>query len=130
MDMLNLIPTTLARASALGGNLQAPIFARLYAMNPAYEAMFCMDSDGGVRASMLTTCVNCVLGVAAGNVQTPAYLIEAARMIHDGYGIREEDVDLMFVAMRDTYRNVLGEEWTGEIEREWEALLSVLAGMK
>lgn len=122
-----LIAATLDHAGAETGAITGRIYARLFELHPEFEVMFEMDTDGGVRRSMLTSSVNCILGVARNEARTAHYLIEAARMIHDGYGIRDEEVDLMFVAIRDVVRAAHGAGWTPEMERAWTDLLEELA---
>ena len=122
-----IITSTLETVAARCGDPSAAIFARLYAMDPKFEPLFVMDTDGGVRGSMLQTSLNCMIGVAEGESETPRLLIEAARMIHDGYGLTPAEVDLMFVAMRDVFREIMADDWTADVDAEWTALLDELA---
>ena len=86
-----------------------------------------MDVDGGVRGSMLQTSLECLIGVAEGDSEAAHILLAAARSDHDGYGVTEDQVDLLFVAMRDTFRVCLGPDWSPEMETEWAALLEKLS---
>ena len=124
-----IIKSTLETVSERCGDPSAAIFARLYAMDAKFEPLFVMDTDGGVRGSMLETSLNCMIGVAEGQSETPRLLIEAARMIHDGYGLTPAEVDLMFVAMRDVFREIMADDWTGQVDAEWAALLDELAAI-
>ena len=124
-----IITSTLETVSERCGEPPAAIFARLYAMDAKFEPLFVMDTDGGVRGSMLETSLNCMIGVAEGESETPRLLIEAARMIHDGYGLTPAEVDLMFVAMRDVFREIMADDWTGQVDKEWAALLDELAAI-
>ena len=56
----------------------------------------------------------------------PRFAVEekAARLIHDGYGLTGDEVDLMFAAMRDVFRDVMADDWTGETEADWTKLLA------
>jgi hypothetical protein len=126
----DIIMGTLEAVAERCGDPKEPIFRRLYELDAKFEPLFVMDTDGGVRGSMLETSLNCMIGVAQGQSQTPRLLIEAARMIHDGYGLTEDEVDLMFVAMRDVFRDVMAGDWTGEMEAEWAKLLAELATIR
>ncbi len=122
-----IIASTLETVSERCEDTKGRIFARLYALDAKFEPLFVMDTDGGVRGSMLETSLNCMIGVAEGQSETPRLLIEAARMIHDGYGLTPAEVDLMFVAMRDVFREIMADDWTGAVDGEWTALLDELA---
>jgi hypothetical protein len=122
-----IITSTLETVAQRCGDPSAAIFARLYELDAKFEPLFVMDTDGGVRGSMLETSLNCMIGVAEGRSETPRLLIEAARMIHDGYGLTPAEVDLMFVAMRDVFREIMAYDWTGPVDAAWTALLDELA---
>ncbi len=125
-----IITNTLEQVAERCGDPKEAVFKRLYELDPKFEPLFVMDTDGGVRGSMLETSLNCMIGVAQGESETPRLLIEAARMIHDGYGLTEDEVDLMFVAMRDVFRDVMAGDWTPETDAEWTKLLAELATIR
>ncbi|MEQ8558149.1 MAG: globin [Henriciella sp.] len=117
---------TLERAGELCPDPGPHIYARLFELDPAFRDLFVMDAGGEVRAMMLETSLTCLIGVAEGD-ETQRLQLQADRSHHDGYGVTEEQFSLMFVAMRDTFRELLGEEWTGTHERAWAELLEALA---
>lgn len=124
-----IISDTLQQVADAVGDPKDEVFARLFAMNPAYEDMFVMDTDGGVRGAMLHTSIDCLLGLAEGR-ETPRLLLEATRQIHDVHGLAEDELDNMFIAMRDTFRDILGNSWTPSMGAEWEKLLLRAASIK
>jgi hypothetical protein len=126
MNASDAIHWTLDTVATRLGDPKDEIYARLFAQRPDFEELFIMDTDGGVRGSMLSTSLNCVLGVAAGS-ETPGLLLEAARMIHDGYGLSDGDIDLMFRIIRDVCRDTVGEDWTAELDQHWTTLLDTLS---
>tara|TARA_R110002051_G_scaffold166091_1_gene237050 strand:- start:97 stop:498 length:402 start_codon:yes stop_codon:yes gene_type:complete len=130
MTNATIITDTLEQVAKRCGDPKERVFKRLYELDPKFEPLFVMDTDGGVRGSMLETSLNCMIGVAQGESQTPRLLIEAARMIHDGYGLTEDEVDFMFVAMRDVFRDVMAGDWTPEVDSEWTKLLAELATIR
>lgn len=75
---------------------------------------------------MLQTSLDCIVGVAEQQ-ETARNVIHAARLHHDGYGVPDSKVDNMFVAIRDTFRDILDERWTPEMEAAWAALLIELS---
>ncbi len=121
-----LILDTLERASERCADPAPLIYRRLFQLRPEFESLFVMDTDGGVRGSMLTTCFNAILGLVE---DSPAQrvIISSSRFAHDGYGVAAPDFDLMFTAIRDTFRDLLGADWTGDTEAAWNFLLTEIA---
>jgi hemoglobin-like flavoprotein len=128
MTQAEVIFETLEKVSDRVGDPKERIYARLFTTHPEFEELFVLDVDGGVRGSMLESCFNCITG-AAEQSDLPRFHLEAARMIHDGYGIDEGQIDAMFDAIRDTFRDVLAGDWTPAMETEWSAILADLARM-
>lgn len=124
-----IISETLDRVAEKAGDPSEQVYARLFQLNPDYEAMFVMDTDGGVRGSMLATSIDCLIGLAEGQ-DTPRLLLEASRMIHEGYGLADEELDNMFIAMRDTFRAILDNAWTPAMEAQWIDLLAKAAQIR
>ncbi|MCI4644516.1 MAG: globin [Hyphomonadaceae bacterium] len=127
MNRAEIIHATLEQVAARVGDPTGRVYARLFELYPEFEDLFVMDVDGGVRGSMLQTSLECVIGVAEGESEAAHIVLGAARVDHDGYGLSEDQVDLLFVAMRDTFRDILGETWTPETETVWAGLLEELA---
>lgn len=123
-----IIEDSLQQVADTAGDPTARVYKRLFALRPDFEEMFIMDVDGGVRGNMLTTCLDCIMGIAEGK-DTPRFLLEAAELHHDGYGVSAEDIRLMFAVIRDEFREILGARWTAEMERGWAVVLGELAGI-
>ncbi len=105
------------------------IYRRLFAAHPELEPLFVMDRDGGVRASMVQQGFECIIDQVGPRLVAPQ-IIAAARMHHDGYGVPAERFDDFFVAMRDTFRDLLGRDWSLAMEASWEKLLREFAAMR
>ncbi len=121
-----LILDTLERAGETCADPAPLVYARLFALRPEFEDLFVMDSDGGVRGSMLETCFNAILGVTENN-PAQRVIISSSRFAHDGYGVSAADFNLMFIAIRDTVRVLLAEAWTPEVDAAWTRLLADIA---
>jgi len=126
MDRAALILSTLETVAESVGDPNDKIYAKLFADHPEFLDLFVMDKDGGVRANMLTTSFDCIIGIAEGS-STPRLLLEAAHIEHDGYGLSSGDIDLLFIAMRDVVRETLADDWTTEIDAAWTSILEDLA---
>jgi len=123
-----LIVETLERAGARCAEPGPLIYRRLFALRPDFEGLFVMDTDGGVRAAMLTACFNVILGLLEDN-PAQRVILSSSRFAHDGYGLAPEDFDLMFVAIRDTVRELVAEDWTSQAAAAWERLLQEIAAI-
>ncbi len=123
-----LILDTLERAGERCADPAPLIYRRLFELRPDFEALFVMDSDGGVRGSMLATCFNAILGVLEDS-PSQRVIISSSRFSHGGYGLADADLDLMFTAIRDTFRDLLGPDWTPEAEAAWAGLLTEIAAI-
>jgi hemoglobin-like flavoprotein len=129
MSRADLVLDTLERASEKCADPAPLVYRRLFELRPEFEDLFVMDSDGGVRGAMLETCFNAILGVTEDSA-TQRVIISSSRFSHGGYGVSEQDFGLMFVAIRDTLRNLVGEGWTGETEAAWTELLADISAIE
>ncbi len=128
MTQSDPITASLERFGALCADPAPLIYQRLFARHPDFEELFAMDTDGGVRGSMLTTCFECIIGLAEGS-PLPRFELQSARLSHQGYGVPEAKLDDMFTAIRDTCRDTLAGEWTPAMEAAWAAVLAEIASM-
>lgn len=128
--MLNaeIIHATFERAAEACADPAPLIYARLFALRPEFQALFDMDTDGGVRGSMLETCFEAILGLVEG-AGTQRVIISAARFSHGGYGVEGAEFDVMFAAIRDVFRDLLGRQWGEAEETEWAGLLKEIAAI-
>lgn len=122
----DLILESLERAGEACSDPAPLVYRRLFELRPDFEALFVMDTDGGVRGSMLDTCFTAILGVLEDS-PSQRVIISSSRFSHGGYGLAGADLDLMFAAIRDTFRDLLGPDWTPETEAAWAGLLAEIA---
>ncbi len=125
----DLILETLERAGEKCADPTPLVYRRLFELRPEFEDLFVMDSDGGVRGSMLTTCFNAILGLIE-NSPAQRVIISSSRFAHDGYGLSEADFELMFTAIRDTFRDLIGPDWTPETDAAWTQLLADISAIE
>lgn len=124
----DLITETLERAGERCADPAPLVYQRLFALRPDFEALFVMDTDGGVRGAMLETCFDAILGVAE-DAATQRVIISSSRFSHTAYGLAEEDLDLIFGVIRDTVRDLNGADWTPEAAAAWTARLAEIAAI-
>lgn len=106
------------------------VYERLFEKVPNYRVLFQMDTDGGVRGNMLQTCFDCMLGLAENALEIPRAHLVSARLSHDAYGLSGDEMNEIFRAIRDVFRDVSGADWRPDTEAEWNKLLAALADIE
>ena len=124
-----LILATLEAVAERRGDPTTDVYARLFGAHPELEALFLMDRDGGVRASMMQQALECIVDHAGDRLVAPQ-IIAASRMHHDGYAVPAHLFDAFFVAVRDAFCVIMGRDWTPEIGRAWDRMLGEFAGFR
>jgi len=98
------------------------VYALLFSRRPELETFFVMDTDGGVRGSMLQQTFECIMDHVGDN-QIAAGLVSTSRLLHDGYGVPAGRFDEFFGVVRDSCRADLAGNWTEAMDAEWEEML-------
>jgi hemoglobin-like flavoprotein len=124
------ITDSLERAADIGGDLTPLVYARLFARHPEFEALFLLDPQGQVRGSMLANAIEAILDIA-GPQRYGLSLVRAERATHEAYGVDPAAYASFFAVIRDTVRDVLGENWDRKADAAWGDLLArVEAGLR
>ena len=116
------IATSLERLVETLGDPQPQIYQRLYAQYPDTKALFVLDTDGGVRGSMLQTTLETILDYAAKD-RLDDVSLSAWRSHHQGYDVEPDTFSNFFVIIRDCAKDTLGESWSPEMEHAWQGLI-------
>lgn len=124
-----LVIESLEKAGELCADPAPLIYARLFELRPDYLVLFEMDTDGGVRGSMLATCFEVILGIIEGQ-PGQRVILSAARFSHGGYGVPVADIDVMFEAIRETCRSLLGPSWSEAHAADWDAVMQEIAAIE
>jgi hemoglobin-like flavoprotein len=112
-------------AAERGGDITALVYRKLFQERPDLETLFVMDTDGAVRGSMLSWVIS-VLADYTGDRRYAENLIRAEAANHDAYGLPAGSFGLFFGVVARTIRDVIGAEWTVEMDTDWAALLDEL----
>jgi len=88
--------------------------------------MFRKDGSDLVKASMLALTIEAVLDFA-GERSGHFRLIACEISSHDAYGTPRELFIDFFRVIKDTLRDVLGDEWSPDTDDAWERLLAEIA---
>jgi hemoglobin-like flavoprotein len=98
------------------------VYERLFEMKPETRGLFRTDPKNFIKGSMLELALEAVLDFA-GEKKASHRLIFCEVQSHDAYGTQPEIFTVFFVVMRDVVRDLLGADWTAEIEAAWDETL-------
>jgi hemoglobin-like flavoprotein len=120
-----LIVESFELAAARCDDLTPLVYDRLFAVKPETRGLFRADPKNHIKGSMLELALEAVLDFA-GEKKASHRLIFCEVQSHDAYGTQPEIFTVFFVVMRDTVRDLLGADWTAEIEAAWDVTLKGL----
>jgi hemoglobin-like flavoprotein len=126
-DDAAIITATLDRVAEQVGDPVPLVFARLFRETPELEALFIRDTDGLVRGQMFQVTIESLLDFL-GDRSYGANLIQIERVNHVGLGVEPEVFDRFYFTVMATFREVLGANWTAEMDRVWTRVVGELAG--
>ncbi len=103
------------------------VYRRLFREHPEAEAMFRSEGSDPVKGSMLALTVDAILDFA-GERTGHFRLIQCEVSSHDAYGTPRALFVAFFGVIAQTLRELLGRDWSPEIENAWHKLLAELDG--
>ncbi|MDP1583855.1 MAG: globin [Bradyrhizobium sp.] len=98
------------------------VYDRLFREHPETRAMFRSEASELVRGSMLALAIDAMLDFA-GDRSGHYRMIECEVQSHDAFGTPRELFGKFFGVIADTMREVLGNDWSPEIDAAWRKLL-------
>jgi hemoglobin-like flavoprotein len=104
------------------------VYRRLFREHPEAEAMFRREASDFVKGSMLALSIDAILDLAGGRTGN-FRMIECEASSHDAYGTSRELFGEFFGVIATTLREVLGPDWSPEIELAWQTLLGEIQAM-
>ncbi|HEY5128663.1 MAG TPA: globin [Bradyrhizobium sp.] len=107
------------------GDLTPLVYRRLFREHPQAEAMFRREGGDLVKGSMLALAIDAIMDFA-GDRAGHFRMIECEVQSHDAYGTPRKLFGEFFGVIADTLREILGTEWSQEIEDAWRSLLAEL----
>jgi hemoglobin-like flavoprotein len=120
-----LIVESFELAAARCDDLTPLVYDRLFVVRPETRDLFRTDPKNLIKGSMLELALEAVLDFA-GEKKASHRLIFCEVQSHDAYGTQPEIFTVFFVVMRDVVRDLLGAEWTAEVEAAWDVTLKGL----
>ena len=124
----DLIESSLEAVAERVGDPAPLVYRRLFEIAPELQALFVRDTDGSVRGEMLQRAFETILDLL-GEGHYARGLIATEFVNHQNIGVPPTQFELFFVAMIDTLREVLGEQWTPETAEAWDAVRTRVASL-
>lgn len=120
-----LIEWSLEAAAERHGDPTPAVYTKLFAQNPEMEELFVMDQQGSARGNMLANVFEVLLDLA-GPRTYGANMVRAEIVNHEGLGVPPPVFFSFFEVVRDTLREMLGADWTAEVDAAWGEVLGEL----
>ena len=98
------------------------VYRRLFDAHPEARTMFRTEGSEPVKGSMLALTIDAILDFA-GERTGHFRLIECEVSSHDAYGTPRELFVAFFGIIAETLREILGADWTADIDAAWRRLL-------
>ena len=109
-------------AASRCADLTPLVYARLHREHPETHTMFRTEGSELVKGSMLALTIDAILDFA-GPRTGHFRMIECEISSHDAYGTPRDLFIAFFGVIAGTVREVLGADWSPEIDAAWRQLL-------
>ena len=126
--MSNFIERSFELAAERAEDLTPLVYARLHREHPETVAMFRTQGSDLVKGSMLALTTEAILDFA-GDRSGKFRMIECEVSSHDAYGTPRELFFAFFGVIAATLRELLGDDWSPEIDTAWEEMLAEINGI-
>jgi hemoglobin-like flavoprotein len=123
MTATNLIQHSFEFAAERCEDLTPLVYRRLFREHPETQTMFRTEGSELVRGSMLALTIESMLDFA-GDRAGRFHMIGCEVQSHDAYGTPRELFGKFFGVIAETVHEVLGEDWSPEIDTAWRKLLA------
>ena len=127
MTSTNPIERSFELAAGRCEDLTPLVYRRLAAAYPETLTMFRSEGSELVKGSMLAMTIEAILDFA-GERSGKFRMIECEISSHDAYGTPRDLFIAFFGVIANTLREILGPEWTPEIDQAWRTFLNEIAG--
>jgi hemoglobin-like flavoprotein len=118
----NLILRSFELAAERCEDLTPLVYRLLFEKHPEAEGMFRSEGSAPVMGSMLALTIEAILDFA-GERTGHFRLIECEVSSHDAYGTPRELFAAFFGVIAETLREIVGADWSPEIDAAWRKLL-------
>lgn len=99
------------------------VYARLFSVHPHMKPYFWRDTNDAIKGEMLSRTFAAILDFV-GERRYADHMIGTEMITHEGYDVPREVFATFFTIIRDTLREILGDDWTPAIETAWVEMLA------
>ncbi len=128
MSSANPIELSFELAAERCEDLTPLVYARLHREHPETRAMFRTEGSELVKGSMLSMTIESILDFA-GERSGKFRMIECELSSHDAYGTPRDLFVAFFGVIAAILRELLGADWSDEIDAAWKKLLAEIEGV-
>lgn len=104
------------------------VYDRLFAANPAMRDLFVRDSNDSVKGHMLFEVIEAILDFE-GRGAYARNLIQCEIVNHENLGVPKDVFATFFTVVMETFRDLLGDGWTAEVDGAWRGVIADLHGV-
>ena len=125
MNCTNPIERSFELAAERCADLTPLVYARLFREHPQTQTMFRTEGSDLVKGSMLAMAIEAIIdfsGERAGHFR----MIGCEVLSHDAYGTSRDLFFAFFGIIAEVLRDLLGEQWSHEMDAAWQKLLADL----
>jgi len=126
-DDAAVITRTLEQVGEQVGDPTPLVFQRLFRETPETEGLFVRDADGLVRGQMFQVTIESLMDFL-GDRSYGANLVQIERVNHVGLGVEPAVFDRFYFTVMATFKDILGADWTADMERTWTRVVGELTG--
>jgi hemoglobin-like flavoprotein len=119
----NPIHRSFELAAARCEDLTPLVYIRLFREHPEAETMFRSEGAELVQGAMLAQTLDAIMDFA-GDRSGRFRMIECEVQSHGAYGTPRKLFGAFFGVIADTMRDLLGSDWSPEIDAAWRKLLA------
>jgi hemoglobin-like flavoprotein len=128
MASSNPIEQSFELAASRCEDLTPRVYRRLFLQHPEAESMFRREAGDLVKGSMLALAIDALLDFA-GDRRGNFRMIGCEVQSHDAYGTPRELFVAFFGVIAQSLREILGPDWSPEIDGAWLNLLAEIDGV-
>jgi hemoglobin-like flavoprotein len=121
----DLIGHSFELAAQRCADLTPLVYRRLFLQHPEAEQMFRGEGGDLVKGSMLALTIEALLDFA-GERTGRFRMIQCEAQSHDAYGTPRTLFTAFFGVIAQTLREIVGADWSADIELAWQRLLAEL----
>lgn len=121
--MIETIHASLEAVAERHGDPTEAVYTKMFAEHPDMKPLFILDEDGGAQGHMLQEAIDMLIDMAGENRFGENFIqIELAN--HVGFGVPTDVFMTFFRIIKDTFKELLGADWSNAFETAWDELLT------